>query len=440
MFTKYLSRLSAAAIVATVIFAASGCNKSTASVPDASSVEAVSTIEPGTIETDGTAETSGENLVSTEAATSKSGTSETEKSKTDATKKSSESASTKASDKTESATTKTAGASEAATKTEESTSKVVVTETTTQAPAENITEKATQAQTKPAHTHSYTSTVTKASTCTSEGIMTFTCSCGDSYTEAIGKTAHNYGSYTYNNDATYESDGTETAVCSVCGDRVTRTADGTKLVHVHSYSESVTTAPTCTTEGVKTFTCSCGSSYTEAIPATGHVWSDYTYNNDATTESDGTKTRCCTVCGERETVTAEGTKKNLPSWYDEHPDIPLNTRMGNYGDGTLEMYYVFGEADWTSMAMHEEGYSVAADYMGSYAEGTIFHGYLYLTDYMKHYKGADGHNHDEFLYSGTFDGDGQITMSGVRYKYYVVYRCTLCSYELELYTNTLIEK
>ena len=396
-----------------IVTAASGCNKSTASVPDASSVEAASTIETNTIETVSTAETSGENLVSTEATSSKSdasksGTSETEKSKTDATNKNTESDSTKASDKTEPATTKAAGASttEAATGTEESTSKAIVTETTTQAAAtapttahnkkqeetttqaptekatekqtEKTTEKATQAPTKPAHTHSYTSAVTKASTCTSEGVMTFTCSCGDSYTKAISKTAHNYGSYTYNNDATYESDGTETAVCSVCGDRTTRTAGGTKLVHVHSYSESVTTAPSCTAEGVKTFACSCGSSYTEAIPATGHAWSDYAYNNDATTESDGTKTRYCTVCGERETVTAEGTRKNLPSWYDEHSQ-PLNTTTGSQDDGSLEAYFVSGQFSWSDAALGcwDFGYSMTSDYVGTYAEGNVYHGYLY---------------------------------------------------------------
>lgn len=397
MFTKYLSRLSAALIVATVIFTASGCNKSTASVPDASSVEAASTIETNTIETVSTAEKSGENLVSTEATSSKSdasksGTSETEKSKTDATNKNTESDSTKASDKTEPATTKVAGASttEAATRTEEITSKAVVTETTTQAAAtahdkkqeetttQAQTEKATQAPTKPAHTHSYTSTVTKASTCASEGVMAYRCSCGNSYTETIGKTAHSFGSYTYNNDATELADGTETAVCSVCGERSTRTAAGTKLAHVHSYTEAITTPPACTTDGLKTFSCSCGSSYTEAVPATGHIWGDYAYNNDATTESDGTKTRCCTVCGERETVTADGTKKNLPSWYDEHSQ-PLNTTTGGFSDGSLEAYFVSGQFSWSDAALGcwDFGYSMTSDYVGTYAEGNVYHGYLY---------------------------------------------------------------
>ena len=43
--------------------------------------------------------------------------------------------------------------------------------------------------------------------------------------------------------------------------------DGT---HTHSYTATVTTAATCETAGVRTYTCSCGHSYTEQIPATGH--------------------------------------------------------------------------------------------------------------------------------------------------------------------------
>lgn len=44
--------------------------------------------------------------------------------------------------------------------------------------------------------------------------------------------------------------------------------------HTHSYTSAVTTAATCTTNGVRTYTCSCGESYTEAIPATGHKYVD----------------------------------------------------------------------------------------------------------------------------------------------------------------------
>ena len=51
--------------------------------------------------------------------------------------------------------------------------------------------------------------------------------------------------------------------------------------HTHSYTSTVTTAATCTTAGARTYTCSCGDSYTEAIPATGHNYVD----------------GICTVCG-----------------------------------------------------------------------------------------------------------------------------------------------
>ena len=369
------------AVAAAVVFSLSGCNKSTASIPAASpdtTVETTTEIE--------TVETSGENLVSSESATEESTTKksadkETKTGTTEGTTGLKESSS-KANDvetTTQAATTKAA-----ATTTETTTQKT--TEATTQKQTEKTTEKTTKATTQKqtekttektteAHKHNYTSSVTKASTCTNEGVMTYRCSCGDSYTEAIGKTAHSFGSYTYNNDATESADGTETAVCSVCGERSTRTAAGTKLAHVHSYTESVTTMPSCTTDGLKTFSCSCGSSYTEAIPAAGHQFSDYTYNNDATTSADGTKTRYCLVCGETETVTAEGTRKSLPSWYDEHWQ-QLNEVTGAQDDGSLEAY--FTDLDWTGVTegCNFFGYSNPFAYVGTYAEGNVYHGWL----------------------------------------------------------------
>ena len=131
--------------------------------------------------------------------------------------------------------------------------------------------------------------VTKEPTCTSEGTRTFTCDCGDTYTESIPATGHNFGSYTYNNDATENSDGTETAKCSDCEEKDTRTAAGTKLAHTHSYSAKVTKEATCSEVGVTTYTCSCGDSYTESIPTTGHSFGDYVYNNDATKDAEDRK-------------------------------------------------------------------------------------------------------------------------------------------------------
>ena len=66
--------------------------------------------------------------------------------------------------------------------------------------------------------------------------------------------------------------------------------------HSHSY-EMAETAATCTSEGKKVYTCSCGDSYTETIPVKGH--SEVTVKGKAATCSstgltDGKK---CSVCG-----------------------------------------------------------------------------------------------------------------------------------------------
>ena len=61
--------------------------------------------------------------------------------------------------------------------------------TTTAAPQPTTT----AAPTQPAHTHNYKGAVTKAATCGAAGVMTYTCSCGKNYTEAIPATGnHNW--------------------------------------------------------------------------------------------------------------------------------------------------------------------------------------------------------------------------------------------------------
>lgn len=56
------------------------------------------------------------------------------------------------------------------------------------------------------HVHDYTVTITKEPTCTEDGEKTYTCECGDSYTEIITKLGHNY------------EDGT----CTNCGEKDTQ--------------------------------------------------------------------------------------------------------------------------------------------------------------------------------------------------------------------------
>ena len=342
--------------------------------------------DTGTKESDAT-EKSGEGNVSAEASkdsekTTKAGSDSSVTTATTTNAETSKAAATVTETTTSKVTESTTAATQAPTEkaTEKQTEKAAekITESTTQAPAEKHTEKPTEPATQ-AHAHSYTATVTKQPTCTAEGVKTFRCSCGDSYTEAISAAGHVFGAYVYNNDATEAADGTETAACTICGAKDTRTAAGTKIAHVHNYTAAVTKAATCAEEGVKTYTCSCGSSYTEAVPVIAHSFGDYIYNDDATTEKDGTRTATCSVCGKTDTVTAEGTKKTLPSWYDEHPGIPLNVATGNQIEGTLEAYYVSGQFSWSDAASGcwGLGYSMTSDIVGVYAEGLIEHGYLY---------------------------------------------------------------
>ncbi len=61
--------------------------------------------------------------------------------------------------------------------------------------------------------------------------------------------------------------------------------------HTHSYTAAVT-APTCTEVGSTTYTCECGDSYVEAIPATGHSFGQWSQVPD----KDGYQQRACTVC------------------------------------------------------------------------------------------------------------------------------------------------
>ncbi len=69
--------------------------------------------------------------------------------------------------------------------------------------------------------------------------------------------------------------------------------------------------PTCTEQGGVVHTCTdCGYSYTtDTVPATGHSYGKYAFDNNATCTADGTRTRKCTVCGVKDTVTAPDTAK-----------------------------------------------------------------------------------------------------------------------------------
>lgn len=92
-------------------------------------------------------------------------------------------------------------------------------------------------------------------------------------------------------------------------------------VHEHSWDAGkVTTEATCTTDGVKTYTCSvCKTTKTETIKATGHKMGEWKTVTAATTQKEGKQERTCTACDYKETKSIpklpvkKGTFKVTPS-------------------------------------------------------------------------------------------------------------------------------
>lgn len=108
---------------------------------------------------------------------------------------------------------------------------------------------------------------------------------------------HSFTDYIYNDDATCEKDGTETATCT-CGKTDTRTKPDTALGHDLKHFEKKDA--TCLESGHEAYdACNragCGYSTYREIKPLGHSFENYIYNNDATCTEDGTETAKCSRC------------------------------------------------------------------------------------------------------------------------------------------------
>ena len=136
------------------------------------------------------------------------------------------------------------------------------------------------------HTHSFGKwTVTKAATCTADGVQTRKCACGEAQTKKIPATGeHSFGKWTVTKAATCTADGVQTRKCA-CGEAQTKKIPATGE---HSFGKwTVTKAATCTADGVQTRKCACGEKETKKIPA-GH-----TYTTDKASVS---QSRACSRC------------------------------------------------------------------------------------------------------------------------------------------------
>ena len=185
--------------------------------------------------------------------------------------------------------------------------------------------------------HWDTGKVTKKSTCTEPGEKTFTCSICRQTTkkESVPATGHNYASaWTTDIAATCEKTGTESRHCqnenctatteqrSIAalghnwkdnGDETAIcTRNGCKATHTHAWdSGTITTEPTCTAQGERTYHCTyeengiCTATKTEAVKKLGHRYI-LTKRDKPTCESDGILYGKCSRCSK--TITQQDTK------------------------------------------------------------------------------------------------------------------------------------
>ncbi len=162
------------------------------------------------------------------------------------------------------------------------------------------------------HQHSFSSAVTKAAGCTEKGVKTFTCSCGDSYTEDIPALGHK--AVTDKAVApTCTADGkTEGSHCSVCNTVLKAQEKVSAKGHTEVTDKAVDA--TCTTagktEGKHCSVCNTVTVPQETVPAKGHT--EVTDKAVAATCTTAGKTegKHCSVCGTvivaQETVPATG--------------------------------------------------------------------------------------------------------------------------------------
>lgn len=136
--------------------------------------------------------------------------------------------------------------------------------------------------------------VTKPATIYEKGTKTFTCtSCGATYTEDIPVV-----------EKTWHKGNTVAPTCTEKGYTIYICDQDSALTEKRDYTNAlghawnagtVTTAATCTTAGVKTFTClnDKNHTYTEPVPATGHAWDEGVVTKEPTYEEDGERTYTC---------------------------------------------------------------------------------------------------------------------------------------------------
>ena len=153
------------------------------------------------------------------------------------------------------------------------------------------------------HTDYGTTERTMPATCGEAGRVDTICSnCGEvvSTRELPPTGAHVWDNGTVTTAPTETTPGVRTRTCTVCGDIREETIPATGA---HDYRFTETIAPTCTDGGYDLYTCSgCGATERRNLTdAAGHKWDGGTVTTAPTETTPGVRTFTCTVCGQTRT-------------------------------------------------------------------------------------------------------------------------------------------
>jgi len=166
------------------------------------------------------------------------------------------------------------------------------------------------------HTGYGTHENTVPATCGEAGRTETICdNCGEvvSTKEIPATGAHTWDNGTVTTEPTETTPGVRTFTCAVCGQTRTETIPATGA---HDYQFTRNVAPTCTADGYDLYTCSgCGATEKRnSKPALGHKWDSGTVTTEPTETTPGVRTYTCTVCGEVKTETIPATGAHTHKW------------------------------------------------------------------------------------------------------------------------------
>ena len=164
--------------------------------------------------------------------------------------------------------------------------------------------------------------ITKEPTCKEKGEKTFTCSiCGNTKTEKVSTTDHQHMEIRNQKNPTCKEAGySGDTYCADCGVKISSGKTIAKTKNHNWDGGVITTEPTCTERGEKTFICTiCGNTDTKKVNATGHSYGAYKVVKEPTNKRKGLKSKTCSVCGK---IVYEGIPKTNSSPTDSSETNP----------------------------------------------------------------------------------------------------------------------